>query len=246
MNFVKELAKPLQICYNPSSRINLACRGFMILGIYGAGGLGKEVLELVNQINKEKQRWAEIVFIDDVNPNRKVKNHNVYSYKDVTSKYKTNELEFVIGVGEPFFRREFYNKIISDGYNLPVLIHPDAHIPEDSVIKSGAIVFNTSYISCNIEVGENSYIHQLTSIGHGSKIAPHCVISNHVSIAGDCKIGDATYIATGVMIKQKVSVGSDTIIGMGAGVFKDIENDVVALGTPATVIRKNENHRVFS
>lgn len=218
----------------------------MILGIYGAGGLGREVLELANQVNEASKKWDEIVFIDDINPNRKIRSHNVYSYKDLTEKYKPNELQFIIGIGEPFFRREFYNKITADGYSLPVLIHPDAHIPEDSVIKSGAIVFNTSYISCNIEVGENSYIHQLTSIGHGSKIAPHCVISNHSSIAGDCKIGEATYIATGVMIKQKVSVGSDTIIGMGAGVFKDIENDVVALGNPARVMRRNENHRVFT
>ena len=33
----------------------------MILGIYGAGGLGREVLELARIINT----WEKIIFIDD-------------------------------------------------------------------------------------------------------------------------------------------------------------------------------------
>lgn len=218
----------------------------MILGIYGAGGLGNETLELANQINKISLKWDKIIFVDDVNPNRKVRGHDVLSFTDLTSKYSTDEIEFVIGVGEPSFRRDFYNKIISKGYNLPVLIHPNVHIPNNTIVKQGTIIHNTAYISCNIEIGENAYIHQLTSTGHGSKIHPHCVISNHSSIAGDCIVGEATYIATGVMIKQKVSIGSDSIVGMGSIVFRDIQSDVVVLGNPARVLRKNETHRVFS
>ena len=36
-----------------------------ILGIYGAGGLGREILELARAINEKELRWDSIVFIDD-------------------------------------------------------------------------------------------------------------------------------------------------------------------------------------
>ena len=37
----------------------------MILGIYGAGGHGREVLELAEIINNKNSRWDKIIFIDD-------------------------------------------------------------------------------------------------------------------------------------------------------------------------------------
>ena len=36
----------------------------MILGIYGAGGLGREVYELAKIINSCNNRWDQIFFID--------------------------------------------------------------------------------------------------------------------------------------------------------------------------------------
>ena len=39
----------------------------MVLGIYGASGLGAEFLGLAEKINEEKNSWEEIVFVDDDN-----------------------------------------------------------------------------------------------------------------------------------------------------------------------------------
>lgn len=40
----------------------------MVLGIYGASGLGAEFLSLAEKIDRERaewERWTDIVFIDD-------------------------------------------------------------------------------------------------------------------------------------------------------------------------------------
>ena len=49
----------------------------------------------------------------------------------------------------------------------------------------------------------------------------------------------------GAQIKQGVKIGSNTIIGMGSVVYNDIPNNVIALGNPARVSRKNINNKVF-
>ncbi|OYU72071.1 MAG: acyl-ACP--UDP-N- acetylglucosamine O-acyltransferase, partial [Alphaproteobacteria bacterium PA3] len=47
------------------------------------------------------------------------------------------------------------------------------------------------------------------------------------------------------VIKEKVSIGSNSIIGMGAVVHTDIPEGVIAVGSPARVVRRNENQKVF-
>ena len=37
----------------------------MILGIYGSGGLGREIYEIANRRNLASSLWNQIIFIDD-------------------------------------------------------------------------------------------------------------------------------------------------------------------------------------
>jgi len=43
----------------------------------------------------------------------------------------------------------------------------------------------------------------------------------------------------------EVKIGDSSIIGMGSVVYKDIPDEVIALGNPARVARKNEDKKVF-
>ena len=63
----------------------------MVLGIYGAGGLGREVFELACVINEKNEQWSEIIFIDDDADN--VNNHRalqVLKFSDI----ENNDIEF--------------------------------------------------------------------------------------------------------------------------------------------------------
>lgn len=51
-------------------------------------------------------------------------------------------------------------------------------------------------------------------------------------------VGDNVWISGGVSIIGGVTIGSDTVIGAGSVVVKDIPAGVVAVGNPARVIRK--------
>ena len=52
----------------------------MILGIYGAGGLGREILVLAQQINEKISKWEDIVFIDDKVEDMILSNIKVYKF----------------------------------------------------------------------------------------------------------------------------------------------------------------------
>lgn len=217
----------------------------MLLGIYGSGGLGREVLELSNQINAILHKWDDIIFIDDTKTEGLFKNHKIYPFEEILKNYKHNDVEITIAIGEPDARKKLWNKISEYKYSFATLIHPNVYITENTKIGYGTTICSGAYISCDVEICENVYIQPQVCIGHDCKIGKHSVLSPSVALAGNCNIGEGVYIAMSVPVKEKVNIGSESIIGMGSVVIRDIPDNVIALGNPARVMKKNTDKKVF-
>lgn len=215
----------------------------MILGIYGSGGLGREVLELAKIINQNK-RWDNIIFIDDINKGNY--NHvERYSFEEFLNKFKASETEIVIASGEPAVRELLYNRVVDNQYSLATLIHPTTVIPDDAKIGQGVVVNLGNFISSNVEIEDNVFLQQYVVIGHDSSVKRHSLVSAFVAIAGNCYIGESTYIGMHVPIKENITIGDNVIVGMGSCVLRDIQSDVIALGNPARGMTRNGERRVF-
>lgn len=112
-------------------------------------------------------------------------------------------------------------------------------------VEIGDDVFIASHV--NIERGTIDN----TVIGNGVKIAPSTLIA-HNNVIGDdtiiissalygsVKVGARSYIAAST-IENQMTVGDDTVIGMGSVVNTPIGDHVIAYGAPARVIRENDS-----
>ena len=217
----------------------------MVLGIYGAGGLGREVFELAHVINNNNKQWSEIIFIDDADVKDNPRKIRIFKFSDIFNEFTNRDIEICIAIGEPAIRRMLYDRIVANGLKLATLVHPDVVIPSSTTIGQGTIICKFLSITCDIQIGNNVYIHPNVCIGHDSVIGEHSVVSSYVDVAGDCQIGSSTFLAINVCMRQGISIGNDTIIGMGSVIHRDIPNDVIALGNPARPMKKNKKHRVF-
>lgn len=218
----------------------------MLLGIYGAGGLGRELLVLAQQINKKKGYWEEILFIDDMKYCDEFKNIRVINFDDLLLSYTNHTLEIVIAIGEPNIRKRLRDKVYGAGYKLATLIHPSVFVTGDTVIGDGSIICCNSFISCDVIIGQNVLIQPSVNIGHDNRIGNDVVISTNVCISGGCTIDDETYVGVQVPIKENVHIGKSSIIGMGSVVIRDIPDNVIAIGNPARAMKENVDHKVFS
>ena len=79
----------------------------------------------------------------------------------------------------------------------------------------------------------------MACIGHDATVGDHSIISSYVDVAGDCHIGNRTFLAIGVIMKQGIIIGDDSIIGLGSVVHRDIQSSVIALGNPARPMKNN-------
>lgn len=110
----------------------------------------------------------------------------------------------------------------------------------------------------NISVGENFYTNHNVTILDGAKVtfgdnvfialncvfttAGHAIDSDQrnqgLEIALPITVGDNVWIGTNVSVLPGVTIGSNTIIGAGSVVNKNIPEGVIAAGNPCKVIRK--------
>lgn len=215
----------------------------MKLGVYGSGGLGREVYEVALRRNAASNLWDEIVFIDD--------------FHDVGYYYGTNRIRFesllgskenyecVIAVGEPASREVLYKKLISKDVRLTHLIDTTAIISPTAKIGNGVIVCEHSTIHTEVELGANSLIQPFCDIGHDIKVGKHTVLSPYCAPGGGTIFGDRVFVGMKVSILELLTIGDDAIIGMGSAVFRDVAPGSTVIGNPARVTRGNDEHKVY-
>jgi sugar O-acyltransferase (sialic acid O-acetyltransferase NeuD family) len=215
----------------------------MILGIMGAGGLARELLELAKIINSREKRWDGFVFMD-VKPGDDLNGVKVYSYEDALEKFK-GELEATVGIGEPAVRKRVFGELLRDGVEAATLIHPDVYIPETTTVGKGVTIQTGSFVSCNATIEDYVIIQSHANIGHNDVLKKGCTISGGCNLGGNVTVGEFSFIGLGTCVKQGVSIGDNSIVSMGAAVIRDIPDEVVAAGNPARPLKKNEEHKVF-
>lgn len=112
-----------------------------------------------------------------------------------------------------------------------VVIEDDVEIGANTCIDRGALS-----PTC---IGKGTKIDNLTHIAHNVQVGQHCIIVAEVFIGGSTTIGSYTWVGPQACVRDQIRVGRNVLIGMGAVVTKDVPDNVVALGSPAKVVREN-------
>ncbi|MFH1654789.1 MAG: acetyltransferase [Pseudomonadota bacterium] len=211
------------------------------IAIYGAGGFGREVAQLLMQINEAGSKWDFIGYFDD---NRKkgemVNGHPIIGNIEDLNSWSDN-LYLVFALGIPTNKINVLNNIKNSKIKYPVLIHPSAIVGTREFVEigEGSIVCAGNILTTNITIGKHVIINLSCTIGHDVIINDYSSLMPTCNISGKVVIGEMSFIGTGTKIINNINIGEHVIIGAGAVVTSDIPNRVTAVGVPAKVI-KNE------
>lgn len=75
--------------------------------------------------------------------------------------------------------------------------------------------------------------------GHNVQVGKACLITACVEISGSVKIGESCWLGPNCSIMNGINIGRNCFVGLGAVVTKSMPNDVVVVGNPARILRKN-------
>ena len=132
-----------------------------------------------------------------------------------------------------------------DGYGFAkidgVWSEPIAHMGGVEIGSNVTIGANAVICAGTIDptiIGEDSKIDGLVYVGHNSNIGRSVMIIAQSVVGGSATIGDRTWVNPGGLVKTKIIIAENSVVGMGAVVMRSTEVGETVIGNPADEVRK--------
>ncbi len=209
--------------------------------LFPFGGNAKESLMSLFAINEKTGEWDIAGFIDD---DRSHHGQECCGVKVLGGREILGEFPeaFVLAVpGSPsnyLKRKDIIESLNLDDSRFATIIHPSVARAADAVVGRNTLIMPNVVISCEVRIGNHCVILPNTVVSHDSVVNDYCCIGSNVTISGSVTIGANCYIGSGTKMRESISIGEGTLVGLGSNVISDIGPGVIAVGSPARVIRQ--------
>lgn len=208
------------------------------IAIIGAGGFGREVKGLIDDINKINPIYEIIGFFDDGIESGTLVNGLSVLGPIASINNIDYSLKLALGIGVPAIKEKAIRSIVNNQVVFPILIHPSAIISKDDVsIGKGTIICAGNIITCNIKLKDFITLNLSCTVGHDTVIEDFSSFMPAVNISGEVLIKKNVYVGTGAKIINQLSIGDNTVVGAGAVVSKTLPPNCTAVGIPAKPIK---------
>jgi sugar O-acyltransferase (sialic acid O-acetyltransferase NeuD family) len=209
------------------------------LVIFGAGGLGREVLLLLQQLNETHLRWEVRGFYDDQAPAAPTIAGLPYLGTSAHLNATTEPLAVAVAVGSPTGRAAVVARLTSPHLLFPVLVHPKVSLTRQQRIAlgEGCIIQQGCMLTCDIVLGRFVLLNLGCTVGHDAILDDFCSLMPHANVSGAAYLATGVYLGTSATIIQGVHVGAHTIVGAGAVAVRDLPANITAVGVPARAVK---------
>ncbi|MDJ0422756.1 hypothetical protein BFG51_00665 [Dietzia alimentaria] len=212
------------------------------LVIIGAGGFGREVLDIVNDMNSrpassQSERFEFIGFIDDGEPDLERLSRIGARHIGPSSSLSglPNGCKYSIGIGSGALRRKLDNAASAAGLEPATLIHSSVTFGADVRISPGAVVCAHVSVTTNVAIGRHTHINLNSTIGHDAVLADYSTVNPLCAVSGEVVLDEESTVGTNSAINQGLTIGRGAVIASGSAVTKSVEDYNLVAGTPAVV-----------
>lgn len=189
------------------------------LVIYGGGGHGKSLAELVRALGV----YRILGFVDDGIPaGTQILGIPVLGGSEILPDLYARGVRLAVnavgGIGNVAVRVRVFQKLAGAGFVCPTVIHPTAFIEPSAQLAAGVQVFPHAYIGSEAQIGFG------------------CIVNTGAIVSHDCVLGDYVNLSPGATLAGAVTVGARALIGMRATVNLGAHlGATVRIGNGATV-----------
>ena len=207
--------------------------------IVGAGGFGREELDVVAAINRASAKPKfNVLGVVDANPSaqnlaRLETRGVVYLGTDCDWLSGAVRSEYLVGIGNPAVRQRVDAAFSLAGFSAATAVHPAATIGSAVTIGEGSIVCGGVQISTNVTLGRHVHINPNATIGHDAVLQDFVSVNPAATVSGEVVVSRCALIGAAAVILQGLRVGSAALVGASACVTSDVQDGLTVKGVPA-------------
>ena len=166
----------------------------MRLIIIGAGGYGKTVADIARQSGK----YDQVDFLDD----NESLDYTIGKCSDY-AKFANVDTEIYPAFGNNESRLKWINKLISEGINVPTIVHETAYVSPTAKIGKGTIVLPRAVINTGCVVENGCIINCGAIVDHACIIGQGSHICLGAIVKGENRIAECTKIEAGEVVQMR-------------------------------------------
>lgn len=200
----------------------------MRLVIFGIGGMGREVADIVARSQRLREQYDAVVFAADA-PSGPVQGVSV-----IHPHAMGPDDELCLALGSSADRRMLAARFA--GQRFATIVSDHAIISPSARLGAAAIVCDFAVINNAAATGDFFLANAYAQVSHDCRMGDFVTLSPQVSCNGWVQIEDDVFVGAGAVIRngspeRRRRIGAGATIGMGAVVTKDVPAGAVAIGT---------------
>jgi len=201
------------------------------LVIIGGGGHGKVVAESAART----KQFSEIAFVDDAFPS--VLTCGLWQVIGTTNELAkfVEDSVFIVAIGNNGVRKKLQALVTSLGGEMTSIIDPTAVISDYADIGKGTFIAPNAVVNIDSTLAEGVIINTSASVDHDCEIGPFVHIAPGCRLAGTVTVAEISFLGIGTTVIPGVQIGSNTVIGAGSVVVRNVKSNVTCFGNPARV-----------
>ncbi|MEN1989183.1 acetyltransferase [Paenibacillus hubeiensis] len=207
--------------------------------LFGAGGHAKVVLDAARAANMEvcgivDDRWTEAIWRDVP---------FLGGRQDLIKICSTHvDAAWFVAIGDGTVRKQIVEELESLNVRFATIVHPLACLGTGVVIEAGTVVMAGAVLQADVHIGKHAIINTAATVDHDSTIGNYAHISPGVHLAGNVHVEESVHIGIGSCSIPGIRIGRYTIVGAGTTVIENLPPYVVAVGCPARIVQRKEQH----
>jgi len=209
--------------------------------IVGAGGHGRELLDVIRAQNSNHETLKFVGFVSDEKPDPKLLLRIEADWLGSVEDFLENSAPtgFTLGVGNPLTRMQLASRFDTAGHEPVTLIHPSATFGADVTLGEGVVIASHVSVTTNVRIGDHSHININATVSHDCRVSRFVTVSPSCSVSGSVTLRERVFLGVNCAIRQGLTIGEGSVVGAGAVVLSDVDSNITVAGVPARQIRSS-------
>jgi sugar O-acyltransferase (sialic acid O-acetyltransferase NeuD family) len=202
--------------------------------VYGAGGHGKVVAEVVGALGLEVEG-----FLDDLKPvgTPVLGEKRVLGGGDRLAAVPEWAVVIALAIGDNAKRQALAGRLAELGRASGTFVHPRAWVSPTATLGPGTVVMAGAVVNAAARVGAGVILNTGCTVEHDCVIGDFAHLSPRSVLGGAAHVGAGAHIGLGACVLPQAIVEENALVGAGAVVLAHVNRGQVVVGVPARPLR---------
>ncbi len=141
----------------------------------------------------------------------------------------------IIGIGDNAQRRDVASTL---KFEWQTVVHPSAYVHPSAKLGRGTVIFAGAVVQPDVVIGDHVIVNTGATVDHDCIVGDYVHLAPGVHLAGSVRVGEGAFLGIGSVVIPGVEIGPWSTLGAGAVAIRDLAAGGVAVGVPATELKR--------